>query len=501
MRRALSQAVRAVHNSHLPTGAGGRSSWSGKAACLFGCTGHIGYKVANVMGKNGFAAVLPSRKPETVNETTGADEFKPMFDLGQYFVNEDFSIKPEFRDDDYIRDMIRHTNVVINVIGSRKEMNHYTMGEVNFDWPTRLARLVAEKGDNTILLHLTHLNAHDENARGESIILEQQHNAEKAMREIYPEVIIARSSFAFGEFDHYADVLSSWRWQNFKMLGAWPLLYNAGRRTFHRSIPSADLAEALIRIVKHPDSPGHTFELYNEARHELHDVVKVLFEAKQEEAFLFGGIKTTFNPETKDRTLTPLNGFEKNKQKLLRKKFGYYTAPRPIPRFLDMMNRTDVTTNSSFGWINEDYYNMINQSCKVENSENPGLRELGIVPGLFEDNVMQIMERWNPQTYRVNNKHVLKSIPLKAYPAGFEHSHQMPQDGSIDHEYIEGRRAYEKAIWNWDWQNEMRSEWGKVEDYPVRNTVEMRPAHYVAQKQRKFLKAEDTKNVNPNVLF
>ena len=203
MKRIISNLSRQVHNSHLPAGTGGRSSWSGYSACLFGCTGNLGKKTAQVLGKNGFAAVLPSRKPETVNENDGADEFKPMFDLGQYFVNEDFSIKPEFRSDDYIRDMIRHTNVVINLIGSRKEMNHYTMNDVNFDWPVRLAKLVAEKGDNTKLVHLTHMNAHDEKSREESIILDQQHKAELAMREIYPEMILVRSSFCFGEHDHY----------------------------------------------------------------------------------------------------------------------------------------------------------------------------------------------------------------------------------------------------------------------------------------------------------
>jgi len=499
MRRALTQISRAVHNSHLPAGTGGRSSWAGKSAALFGCTGHVGYKVANVLGKNGFAAVLPSRKPETVNENEGADEFKPMFDLGQYFVNEDFSIKPEFRDDDYLRDMIRHTNVVINVIGSRKEMNFYTMGEVNFDWPTRLARLVAEKNDDTILVHLVHMNTHDEDSRKESVILEQQHNAERVMRELYPQTIIVRSSFAFGAFDHYGDVLTNWRWNNFKELGSWPVLYNGGKRTYHRSIPSADLAEALIRIVKHPDSPGHTFELYNEARHELADIVNLLYEAQQDEAFLFQGIQTKWVDGK--RTLEPLNKFQKFKQDMFRNRLGYYTAPRPIPRFVDMMNRTDFTTNGSFGFINEHYYNMLNQSCKIENADNPGLKDLGIIPSLIEDNAMQMMERWVEHTYKVNNKFILKNSPLPQYPEGSENAHKVAGDPK-DYQYLHDRREYDLNYGqNYKWQNELRDEWAKISSLPERNTIEMRPNHYIGGGKRRNVKLTDTKDVNPYALF
>ena len=301
----------------------------------------------------------------------------------------------------------------------------------------------------------------------------------------------------------HGDILTNWRWQNFKELGSWPLLYNGGQRTYHRAISGEDLAEAMIRIVRHPDSPGHTFELYNDARHQLSDIVETLYEAQQEETFLFGGIRTTFDKNTKERTLTPTNGWEKTKQKMLRAKFGYYTAPRPIPRFVDMMNRTDFTTNSSFGWINEDYYNMINQSCKIENTENPGLKDLGIQPSLIEDMAMTMMARWNPQTYKVNNKYALKSTPIPIIPEGSENAVQMPKD-PVDHRTLEERRTYDlKKGLNYEWQNALRNEWDKVANgnWAENSTIEMRPNHFTGKQGRKMISKTAPREMKPYALF
>ena len=47
------------------------------------------------------------------------------------------------------------------------------MEEVNIEWPKRLAGLVAEKDDGTRLIHVTHLNCHQQEGRAVSNILRQ----------------------------------------------------------------------------------------------------------------------------------------------------------------------------------------------------------------------------------------------------------------------------------------------------------------------------------------
>ena len=51
--------------------------------------------------------------------------------------------------DDQVFDVIRHSNVVYNVIGNFKSTNHWPREMTNVEWPERLAKLVAAKEDGT----------------------------------------------------------------------------------------------------------------------------------------------------------------------------------------------------------------------------------------------------------------------------------------------------------------------------------------------------------------
>ena len=42
--------------------------------------------------------------------------------------------------------------------------------------------------------------------------------------------------------------------------GAYPVLYDAGRSTVIQPVFSSDVAEGIARLLRHPTSPGHTFE-------------------------------------------------------------------------------------------------------------------------------------------------------------------------------------------------------------------------------------------------
>merc|ERR1711881_230942 len=101
----------------------------------------------------------------------------------------------------------------------------------------------------------------------------------------------------------------------------------------------------------------------------------------------------------------------------------------------------------------------INQSCKIENTDNPGLKELGIVPGLIEDHATFMMARWNPMDYKVNNQFALKNAPLKVVPGGSENAVQMPKDPIHDHEYYAKKREYDLTYINYEYQNKIRDRW------------------------------------------
>lgn len=371
--------------------------------------------------------------------------------------------------DEELMSMIANTNVVINLIGAQKPWNAYTMKDVNYDWAVRIAKLVAAKNDGTKLINLHYLNSADEEMRKESVILQQQWDAENAIREIYPEAIQIRSSYAYGHLDkNYLDLLRNKRWQNFSTAGAWPLLLNGGKHTFHRPLSVGDLAEAIIRIAKHPDSPGNTFELYGDERLQLNEIVNNLYEVQNEEAFLFDGIKTTFDPVTKTRTKTPATRKAKMQMAFLHKHLDYYTMPRPwaVHRFFDMWSRTEGNKTNSYQWITKSMYYQLNQSCQIQNRNNPGLAELGIVPEKMSTalyGVIGVFER-NHYQYQVNNSQAWKHT-IKDYPDDYEIRPRLPAEDIV---YNQQDREIDQDCYNWDRENTIREHWPKYLKKPER---------------------------------
>merc|ERR1711944_273102 len=99
-------------------------------------------------------------------------------------------------------------------------------------------------------------------------------------------------------------------------------MLNGGKGAFHRACQVGDVSEAIMRIAKHPDSAGHTFELVNSKRHMVSEFIEFLFEVNQDKAFLFNGIETTFDSKTMLRTGTPKNPLQKAKLKMLERDFA-----------------------------------------------------------------------------------------------------------------------------------------------------------------------------------
>ncbi|CAK8679987.1 unnamed protein product [Clavelina lepadiformis] len=355
---------RHLHESYIPKGHGGRSSFSGVVATVFGCTGFVGHVVVNHLAAMGSNVMLPFRG-------TGerGQRLKMMGDLGQCLLREGFSIKQE---DDTIRDLIEHSNCVINLIGSRIPVNHYNMDEVNVEWPKRLAQLVAEKGDGTRFIHLTNLNCHQEEGRNVSNILQQNYEAERAICEIYPASTIVRSANMHGFNDHYTHFFVDPRFSRFSYVGAYPVLYDGGHSTVVQPVSVSDAAEGIARVTRHPDAMGHTFEFVGPDRFTLHDMCEYIFSAAREECHPYN----TIGPLDRSKAKWHQQIFHKFLEIYFRRLF----KPTPfLPRFLDLLLRDN--------WVNFDYYKQLHLTDRTTGA--PGLHELGVEPMVFEDKAFE----------------------------------------------------------------------------------------------------------------
>merc|ERR1711976_64472 len=129
-------------------GKGGRSSFSGMVATVFGATGMLGRSVVNKLGKVGSQVICPYR-----GDAYFIRDCKLMGDLGQiYFAPFDL------RDEDSLRECMKHSNVVVNCIGRDWETRNFSYEEVHVNGPRRMARAARELGVEKFI-HTSHIGA------------------------------------------------------------------------------------------------------------------------------------------------------------------------------------------------------------------------------------------------------------------------------------------------------------------------------------------------------
>lgn len=168
-------------------GSGGRSSVSGIAATVFGSTGFLGRYVTNHLGRIGSQVTVPFRGDELYSR-----HLKVMGDLGQVVP---FAF--ELRDEDSVRQAVRGSSVVVNLMGKGYETYNYTFDDVHVEGARRLAETAREEG----VSHFVHVSTAIPLAKCESKWLESKMAGEDVVRSIYPDATIIRPTDMFGSED------------------------------------------------------------------------------------------------------------------------------------------------------------------------------------------------------------------------------------------------------------------------------------------------------------
>ena len=153
----------------MKKGPGYRSSFSGNVATVFGAGGMVGRSVMNRFGRNGTQIIVPYR-----GEFYWLQRLKVVGDLGQVLFS-----PFDLRDEESIRYItlflnhirviliiflvtysrsMRHSNVVVNLIGKQYQTYNFKFSDVNVDGARRIARIAREEGVDR-LVHISAMNA------------------------------------------------------------------------------------------------------------------------------------------------------------------------------------------------------------------------------------------------------------------------------------------------------------------------------------------------------
>lgn len=198
---AQSGGAQRFASSGFRVGEGGRSSVGKHKVTVFGATGMVGRYVVNALGKAGNTVMIPYR-----GDDLEWRHLKLMGDLGK--------INPmpySVRDEESVRDAIRGSDIVINLVGKRYETQHFLPFITNFSFydvnvraATTIAQLAKECGVER-LVHVSALSASQDSlsewARTKAI-------GEESVRSIFPEATIIRPATLFGPEDTFLNTMA-----------------------------------------------------------------------------------------------------------------------------------------------------------------------------------------------------------------------------------------------------------------------------------------------------
>jgi len=259
-----------LDTARMKRGKGFRSSFSGTVATVFGATGFLGKFVANRLGACGTQMIFPYRCDAYMMK-----HLKPAGDLGQCLFTE-FHL----RDEESIRRAVRHSHVVINLIGREFETRNFTYHEANAEGAARLARISKEMGVKRFI-HLSAMNCDRDHkgylVKGGSKFLKSKGEGEKMVLKEFPEAVIIRPAEMFGYADNSDRLI--WyiiHWFRLSMSEVnWayrvPL---AGRGVFKQPIYGGDVAQAIVNAaIKDMGEPGQIYQAVGKRRYEWRDLI------------------------------------------------------------------------------------------------------------------------------------------------------------------------------------------------------------------------------------
>ncbi|KAL3841946.1 hypothetical protein ACJMK2_020023 [Sinanodonta woodiana] len=255
-----------ITQANYPRGRGGRSSFSGTVATVFGAGGFVGRYIVNKLGKTGSQVIIPYRGPEYEIK-----KLKLCGDLGQILF-----FPYHLEDEESIRRVMQYSNVVISLVGRDWETKNFDFKKVHVDGARRIARIAKESGVEKFV-HFSSLNVSPNPKKlvlRPSRYLISKYEGEMAVREEFPEAIIFRPADIYGFEDRFVNYfLSTIRRVRLNLLP----LYKKGKETIKQPIYVGDVAEGVIQALRNPKAVGKVIDAVGPSRYYMSDLMDYMY--------------------------------------------------------------------------------------------------------------------------------------------------------------------------------------------------------------------------------
>ncbi|XP_070563611.1 NADH dehydrogenase [ubiquinone] 1 alpha subcomplex subunit 9, mitochondrial-like [Ptychodera flava] len=185
-----------------------------------------------------------------------------MGDLGQITM-----LEFNARSDDSLREMMQHSNVVVNLMSKDFETRNFHFNDTNIDIAGKIAKIARELK----VPRLVHMSALGADMTSRSKFLRTKAAGEEVVKKEYPDVTILRPAQIYGREDRYFNYFS-----NLRFGGVVPLFYG-DRKAVKQPVYVSDVATAVMNVIKDRDTIGKTYELAGPHRYHLDELVHYIF--------------------------------------------------------------------------------------------------------------------------------------------------------------------------------------------------------------------------------
>ncbi|CAH8514821.1 unnamed protein product [Heterobilharzia americana] len=208
--------------SKLKRGTGGRASFNGMVATVFGAPGYLGKSVLTHLAKTGTQIIIPYRSDFYL-----VRDIKVIGDLGQILY-----MPFNLDDDECLRKSMKYSDIVINLIGTEFDTRNFTI---------------------------------------------EQAIGEEEVRRERPDATIFRPAEMWGHSDRFLCYFASSP-RRIKAFNKYYIpLWACGEKTIKQPVYAGDVARGIINCLHNPESLGQTYEAVGPHRYRLDDIVKWIY--------------------------------------------------------------------------------------------------------------------------------------------------------------------------------------------------------------------------------
>ena len=212
---------------------------------LFGGSGFLGRYAAHALVEAGWRVRVAVRRPHLAGDVRLAGP-PGWVDLFQANVRNQRSVERA----------IEGADAVVNLVGILHEKGPQSFEAAQREGAINVAEAAAKAG----VKRLVQISAIGADPESKSDYARTKGEAENAVREVFPEVVILRPSIVFGPEDDFFNKFAAMASHPVSMVAPF-LPAIGGGRTKLQPVYAGDVAEAVLAAVQSEDAAGKTYEL------------------------------------------------------------------------------------------------------------------------------------------------------------------------------------------------------------------------------------------------